>query len=68
MTKLGLLNDLKFIWMAWRCYQRCVTDGQVRYCALMDSHGFPVASITVATGRESWRISVLAIEAKAGMV
>jgi hypothetical protein len=61
--KLGNATDfLQFVWLCCRCYRQAKSDGG-NYFAIT-RFGVPQVACFVATGRNAWRVSKLAVETK----
>ena len=54
-----MFRTIAFLWLAWRAYKRAGEKGA--HYAAISSHGVPHTAIMVATGREAWRVTCLAI-------
>ena len=51
---------LRFVWMAWNAY-RSVGENGVHYSAVQ-KNGVPNLIFLLGTGREAWRVSVIAAD------
>lgn len=68
---MKMISDLqmmfRFMALAYSTYRKATAGkGSVVYAAL-GVDGCPCCTILVGTGREAWRLSVVAIEAKEGI-
>jgi hypothetical protein len=55
-------RTIRFLWVAYLTYRRAGDRGS-SYSALVSVGGVPHTTILVATGREAWRVSTIAMSA-----
>ena len=57
-----MFRTIRFLWVAYLSYKRAGEKG-AHYSALVSSAGVPHTTILIATGREAWRVSMIAMSA-----
>jgi hypothetical protein len=59
-----MLEGLQFAWIAWRAWRQAKARGLHYRAVTID--GVPQLAVLVATGREAWRVTNLAVTATEG--
>jgi hypothetical protein len=60
-----VINFILFLWRMGVVYRKCMAnESGSTYTAIITRNGVPSMCCFIATGREAWRVSQLAIESK----